>query len=97
MNRRITSKKMLPDYVLEDSSALSGAGPLDTPLKILEDVEKDHIDKILRYTGGNQTKAAQILGASGVNLTSEIKKYRLEQQESNRPMAFPRSLYHLQG
>lgn len=71
-------KKSLPNYFLEDSSVLSDAGPLDMPLKTLEDVEKDHIKKILSYTGGNKTKAAQILGISRVNLISKAKKYKLE-------------------
>jgi len=71
-------KKSLPNYFLEDSSVLSDAGPLDMSLKTLEDVEKDHIKKILSYTGGNKTKAAQILGISRVNLISKAKKYKLD-------------------
>jgi two-component system, NtrC family, response regulator len=47
-------------------------------LKTMQDVEKDHIKKILGYTGGNKTKASQILGISRVNLLSKVKKYRLE-------------------
>jgi DNA-binding protein Fis len=32
----------------------------------------------LNYTGGNKTKASQILGISRVNLISKAKKYKLE-------------------
>ena len=71
-------KKSLPNYFLEDSSVLADAGPLEMPLKTLEDVEKDHIRKILGHTGGNKTKAAQILSISRVNLIAKIKKYKLE-------------------
>jgi DNA-binding NtrC family response regulator len=71
-------KKSLPSYFLEDSSVLADAGPLEMPLKTLQDVEKDHIRKILGYTGGNKTKAAQILGISRVNLIAKTKKYKLE-------------------
>jgi DNA-binding NtrC family response regulator len=71
-------KKSLPNYFLEDSSVLADAGPLEMPLKTLEDVEKDHIRKILGHTGGNKTKAAQILGISRVNLIAKTKKYKVE-------------------
>ena len=71
-------KKSLPNYVLESTAHLVDAGPSDFALKTMEEVEKDHIKKILGYTGGNKTKASQILGISRVNLLSKVKKYRLE-------------------
>ena len=46
-------------------------------LKILEDMEKEHIGKILAYTEGNGTKAAHILGISRGGLIAKIKKYKL--------------------
>jgi DNA-binding NtrC family response regulator len=70
-------KKSLPNYFLENTSALDEFGP-DIPLKTMVDVEKDHMKKILSYTGGNRTKAAQILGVSRISLISKIKKYKLE-------------------
>jgi DNA-binding NtrC family response regulator len=70
-------KKSLPAYVIE--STVVGDGNLsDTSLKSLEDVENEHIRKILAYTEGNRTKAAQILGISRISLLSRIKKFRLE-------------------
>jgi DNA-binding NtrC family response regulator len=71
-------KKSLPNYVLESTAHLVDAASADFSLKTMEDVEKDHIKKILGYTGGNKTKASQILGISRVNLLSKVKKYRLE-------------------
>jgi DNA-binding protein Fis len=50
----------------------------DMSLKSLEDVELDHIRKILSYTDGNRTKASQILGISRISLLSKIKKNKLE-------------------
>jgi len=44
----------------------------------LQEIEKGHIRKVLNYTGGNRTKAADILGISRVNLHAKIKKYELE-------------------
>jgi DNA-binding protein Fis len=46
-------------------------------LKTLEDMEKEHIRKILAYTEGNRTKAAHILGISRVGFIAKIKKYKL--------------------
>jgi DNA-binding NtrC family response regulator len=70
-------KKSLPNYFLENTPSFDG-GLMDVPLKTLGEMEKDHITKIVEYTGGNRTKAAQILGISRVNLISKIKKYAIE-------------------
>ena len=70
-------KKSLPNYFLENT-VVSDNSLGDVSLKSLEDVEKDHIRKILTYTGGNRTKASQILGISRINLLTKIKKYKLE-------------------
>jgi DNA-binding NtrC family response regulator len=70
-------KKSLPNYVIENSVTGNG-GPVDVSLKSLEDVENEHIKKILAYTEGNRTRAAQILGISRISLLSRIKKFHLE-------------------
>jgi len=46
--------------------------------KTLQEVEKDHIMKVLEYCEGNRTKASKILGISRVNLIAKIKRYGLE-------------------
>jgi DNA-binding NtrC family response regulator len=71
-------KKSLPNYFLENTVNLSDTGLIDIPLRTIEDVEKDHIKKILGFTRGNKTRAAQILGISRVSLLSKVKKYKLE-------------------
>jgi DNA-binding NtrC family response regulator len=70
-------KKSLPNYFLESATSLD-EGFTDLPLKSMADVEKDHIRKILGYTDGNKTKAAQVLGISRIGLLSKVKKYKLE-------------------
>lgn len=70
-------KKSLPNYFLESVPSVD-SGFSDTSLKTLMAVEKDHIQKILAHTGGNKTKAAQILGISRVNLISKAKKYKID-------------------
>lgn len=47
------------------------------PLLTLKDVERLHIHRVLRYTGNNKTKAAQILGISRSTLNEKIKEYNL--------------------
>jgi DNA-binding NtrC family response regulator len=70
-------KKSLPNYFLENT--VVGDGSMgDVSLKSLEDVENDHIKKVLSFTGGNRTKASQVLGISRISLLSKIRKYRLE-------------------
>ena len=45
--------------------------------KSLEDVEKDHIMAVLEKTGGNQSKAAEILGINRKTLYKKIHKYKI--------------------
>lgn len=45
--------------------------------RTLEDVEKEHILKILEETGGNQMKASQVLGINRKTLYKKIKKYSI--------------------
>jgi transcriptional regulator of acetoin/glycerol metabolism len=43
----------------------------------LAELEKRHIADVLRRTGGNVTRAAQILGVDRVTVYNKIKKYGL--------------------
>ena len=43
----------------------------------LTDLEREHIKKTLKYTGGNRTRAALILGISRVSLLAKIRSYKL--------------------
>lgn len=47
-------------------------------LTLLEDVEKDHILKILESVGGNKTKAAEKLGIGLTTLYRKLQSYGLE-------------------
>jgi DNA-binding NtrC family response regulator len=46
-------------------------------LKTLQDVERDHILEVLEETGGNQSKASQILGINRKTLYKKIHKYKI--------------------
>ena len=47
--------------------------------KSLEDIEKEHIKKVLTYTD-NKTKAAEILGISRANLWRKLKEIENEKE-----------------
>lgn len=46
-----------------------------TKLKTLKEVEKDYIERVLKYTRGNKTLTAKLLGISRPSLLAKIKKY----------------------
>ena len=57
-----------------DSHFLSGGG---TGLMKLEDLEKQHILRVLQETGGDRKKAAAILGINTATVYRKIQKYRI--------------------
>jgi DNA-binding NtrC family response regulator len=61
---------LLPDEVL--------AAPRQDTLPSLEDVERDHIAKVLRASGGNKTQAARVLGIDRVSLWRKLKRHGME-------------------
>ena len=79
--------------LLEKSNTLSLTAtlnllPYDGPerrknveLLTLEELEKRHIEKVLRLTGGNRPKAAKILGVNVSTVYRKIEKYNLERQD----------------
>lgn len=70
-------RKSLPHYFLTNNHIPGElVGEIDS--RSLLEVEREHINKVLKLTSMNKTKAAKILGISRVNLISKIKKYNLE-------------------
>ena len=47
-------------------------------LVTLEAMEKDHVIRVLRHTGGNVSRAAEILGIRRITIYKKLKKYGLE-------------------
>jgi transcriptional regulator with PAS, ATPase and Fis domain len=70
-------KKSLPHYFLENTQNVSVLNN-DVAPQSLQEVEKEHIKKVLKLTQMNKTRAAKVLGISRVNLIAKIKKYELE-------------------
>jgi two-component system, NtrC family, response regulator AtoC len=54
----------------------SGSDPSGADHQSLEDMEQNHIVKVLQGTGGNKTLAAKILGISVRNLYRKIEQYQ---------------------
>ena len=42
----------------------------------LSDVERQHLEEVLRFTGGNKARAARILGITAATLYNKLKVYR---------------------
>lgn len=61
-------------------SVSPGRGDPPNRLPSLEEKECEYIKDVLGWTGGNKTRAAQILGIDRVSLWRKIKKFHLEDQ-----------------
>jgi transcriptional regulator of acetoin/glycerol metabolism len=49
----------------------------------LEDVEKEHIQKVLELTNGNIAQASLILKVSRLTMYNKIEKYQLKKSKNN--------------
>ena len=68
------------DFTLKSRNGIPGS-------RCLEDVEKDHILRVLEDCGGNQTRAAEVLGIDRVTLHHKLKKYGWNRKEREKEMA----------
>jgi two-component system NtrC family response regulator len=69
-------RKSLPQYFLE-ATLKAKFLIADAHNKSMSQVEKEHLERVINYTGGNRTAAARILGISRVTLISKIKSYQI--------------------
>jgi DNA-binding NtrC family response regulator len=69
-------KEILPQDVIQSLPAASGRP--EQGAKPMEELEKEHIARVLREAGGQRTKAAEVLGIDRKTLYLKIKKYGLE-------------------
>lgn len=63
-----------PDIVNLELYSYSKTG---NPIMSLEEIEKDYIQRVLQYTGGVKSRAAEILGVDRTSLWRKLKKYNL--------------------
>jgi DNA-binding NtrC family response regulator len=66
----ITKDHLPPHFVMQKSVPSSSS-------KTLEDIEKEHIMRVLAETDGNQSQAANVLGINRKTLYKKIKKYKI--------------------
>lgn len=52
--------------------------PTDLYRMVLEQVEKPLFEHVLNYSGGNQSRAAEVLGINRGTLRKKIKQYGLD-------------------
>ena len=77
------TRNSLPQYVLKATLRARPrvpAGERGDALaeRTMSEVEHEHIERVLRHTGGNRTAASRILGMSRVTLIAKIKQHKLE-------------------
>jgi Nif-specific regulatory protein len=56
-----------------------GGEVIPAPLETLDEMEEDHITRILRHTNWNKSEAARMLGVTRQTLDNKIKKYKIKQ------------------
>jgi two-component system, NtrC family, response regulator AtoC len=73
------------DVLLEESLDEPADAPMrpeshagSAPIKLLDEVEKEHILIALKFTGGNRGKVCELLGISRPTLQRKIRKYGIE-------------------
>jgi len=69
-------REHLPSSVLDSPAVAFRLGSEDRPS--LAEVERDYIERTLRYVRGNQTKAAKILGISRKALWEKRRRYGMD-------------------
>ncbi len=68
----------LPPHIIQEATPSYEIEPAPSGVLLLEEVEKEHILKVLDMTDGNRSEAAQILGIHRDTLLRKLKKYGVE-------------------
>ena len=73
----LTNRQVIePDDLHLELQSGGGADEV-SPLTSLQDMERDHIQRVLEHTGGNKKETAGILGIDRSTLYAKIKTYQL--------------------
>jgi len=63
---------------------IDATSPDSSRIKTLAEVEKEHIEKILKKVDWNRSKAAELLGITRKTVQAKIKKYNIKQKERSQ-------------
>lgn len=66
------------DLGFSTTAKAAASGAPDSKMVSLEEIEKDHIQKVIEASGGNLSRAAEVLGITRSTLYSKIKRYSLD-------------------
>lgn len=84
---RARGNVLTPDLIelrgAADEGVLMALTPDERVLRTLDQVEAEHIQRVLRYTGGHKGRTCEILGISRPALDRKIAKYRLAVPEKS--------------
>ncbi|MBN1155888.1 sigma-54-dependent Fis family transcriptional regulator [candidate division KSB1 bacterium] len=67
----------LPTHLQEIENTLTGK-EVQENIRSLDELEREHIQKVLRATNGNRSKSARILGIDRKTLYDKLKRYQIE-------------------
>ena len=76
-----------PDLREQDFTLKARNGAIIGGPRCLDDVEKEHILRVLDECSGNQTRAAEVLGIDRVTLHHKLKKYGWSRNKKDREFA----------
>jgi DNA-binding NtrC family response regulator len=60
----------------------------------LEELEREHMRRVLNEVSGDKVKAAQVLGIHLSTLYRKVQRYRLENEGTDQPVASKPVLQH---
>ena len=79
---RLNGARVLSEHVEESMSqyfeALNGTPPSDIYRMVLEQVEDPLLRTVMKYSNGNQSRAAEILGMNRGTLRKKLKQYGID-------------------
>jgi DNA-binding NtrC family response regulator len=67
-----------PEHLSMASPVPTTAGREPTTMRSLDEMERDHVGRVLAATGFHKTRAAEVLGISRARLNRLLEKYELE-------------------
>ena len=76
-----THGDVLTEEAVEDALrdiSKAGSQSSSSPIKLLDDLEKEHILNALKFAGGNRGRVCELLGISRPTLQRKIRKYHIE-------------------